>query len=161
MRHVISIGIATLGVLAPPTAAQQKPRLEALAWMAGSWARSAGAQSSEEHWTAAAGGIMLGVHRDVAAEKTSFEFLRIEETPEGIVYLASPGGRAATAFPLVEASAGRAVFANPEHDFPQRILYWRDRNDLCAAVEGAVQGENVREEWCWTPSQLAPVAHRR
>jgi hypothetical protein len=46
------------------------------------------------------------------------------------------------------------VFANPQHDFPQRILYWRDGDALCAAVEGALQGEETREEWCWAASSL-------
>ena len=38
------------------------------------------------------------------------------------------------------------MFANPEHDFPKRIIYWMKDAKLCARVEGdGGQGE----EWCW------------
>ena len=56
--------------------------------------------------------------------------------------------------PLVESSAQKAVFANPEHDFPQRVLYWREGESLCAAVEGPMNGETVSECWCWKPGSL-------
>jgi hypothetical protein len=126
-----------------------------LAWMAGSWVSTDGAKTTEEHWTKPAGGIMLGLHRDVEGAKTAFEFLRIEEKAGKITYIASPQGGPATPFELVESSAQKAVFANPKHDFPQRILYWRDGKSLCAAVEGPMNGETVSEKWCW---QLAPRA---
>jgi hypothetical protein len=154
MRQVVSIGFAALCALAGRMGAQQ-PGLEALAWMAGSWAASDGERRTEEHWTGPAGGMMLGLHRDVARGEGSYEFLRIAETPTGVVYLASPQGREPTPFPLVEISAARAVFANPAHDFPQRILYWLEGGDLCAAVEGDQGGETVREQWCWKPGSLA------
>lgn len=42
----------------------------------------------------------------------------------GIVYLASPGGRCpATLFRLETLKGEYVVFANPAHDFPQRIEY--------------------------------------
>lgn len=125
-----------------------------LAWMAGSWTSSEGAKTTEEHWTQPAGGLMLGVHRDVEGAKTAFEFLRIEERAGKITYLASPQGGPATPFELVESEAEKAVFANPAHDFPQRVLYWRDGRSLCAAVEGPMNGETVSETWCWRPGSL-------
>jgi hypothetical protein len=54
---------------------------------------------------------------------TAFEFLRIVECDGGLVYVAQPGGRAPTEFVLTEASKTRAVFENPRHDSPQRIVY--------------------------------------
>ncbi|HVS02327.1 MAG TPA: DUF6265 family protein, partial [Thermoanaerobaculia bacterium] len=107
-----------------------------LAWMTGSWEGTSGEVRMEEHWTAPAGGLMVGMHRDVGEGRSFFEFLRLEETAAGITYLASPRGRPATPFPLVEVGEQRAVFANPEHDFPQRIVYWREGARLCARIEG-------------------------
>ena len=57
-------------------------------WMTGSW-KSAG---TEEHWTSADGGIMLGMSREIGDHKTSFEFLRIERTDDSLVYQAMPSG---------------------------------------------------------------------
>ena len=100
----------------------------------------------EEVWLAPAGGVMLGMHRDAKGEKVSFEFFRIAKTPEGLVYLAQPGGRPPTPFKLTEATATRAVFENPQHDFPQRIIYALRDGRLCARVEG---GTETAQEWCW------------
>jgi Domain of unknown function (DUF6265) len=120
-------------------------------WMAGSWGGEINDVRMEEHWTAPDGGLMLGMHRDVPASgKTSFEFLRIEKRGDSLVYLAMPGGRPATPFPLATATGQRLVFENPAHDFPKRILYWRDGERLCARVEGKHQGKDLSEEWCWS-----------
>lgn len=159
MHRIVLSAFVIVACAAPalaetPAAGPGAGDLASLAWMAGSWSGEEGGTRSEEHWTRPAGGLMLGLHRDLRDGRAGFEFLRIAETGEGVVYLASPGGREPTAFPLLESSPGRAVFANPEHDFPQRILYWRDGDDLCAAVEGSVDGEMARQEWCWQPSRL-------
>ena len=123
-------------------------------WMAGSWSGSAGGVKMEEHWTSADGSLMLGMHRDVAANgRTSFEFLRIEKRGDSLVYLAMPGGKTATRFPLKSETNSRIVFENKDHDFPQRILYWRDGARLCARVEGTIQGKEESEQWCWSRSQ--------
>jgi len=43
----------------------------------------------------------------------------------------------------------RIVFENLEHDYPQRILYWRDGEKLCARTEGEIDGKSESEEWCY------------
>ncbi len=87
------------------------------------------------------GGVMLGVSRVISERGTQFEFLRIAPNGEGLAYLASPRGKPAVAFQLVESAEGHAVFANPEHDFPQRITYRRDGDTLTARVEARRDGE--------------------
>ena len=100
MRHGMWIVSAVLALTthAGPLAAQggragAAKSLADLAWMAGSWVSTDGAKTTEEHWTKPAGGIMLGLHRDVEGAKTAFEFLRIEEKAGKITYLAMPQGR--------------------------------------------------------------------
>lgn len=126
--------------------------VDQLAFMAGSWGSGPAAMETEEHWTSPKAGLLLGMNRTVKGGKTvAFEFLRIEARPDGVFYLASPGGRPATPFRLKETSKDKAVFENPEHDFPQRILYWRDGANLCARVEGTQKGKPAGQEWCWKP----------
>ena len=122
-------------------------RVEDLAWMTGHWGATIDGVEMEEVWLAPNGGVMLGMHRDVKKTKTFFEFLRIATTPEGVAYLAQPGGRPATPFLLTEVTPTRAVFANPKHDFPQRITYTLEEGRLCARVEGEGQPP---ESWCWS-----------
>jgi hypothetical protein len=122
------------------------PKVEDLAWMTGHWSGTSGGWEVEEVWLAPSGGVMLGMHRDVKGAKATFEFFRIATTSKGIVYFAQPAGKPPTPFTLTEASATRAVFANPQHDFPKRILYSLKDKRLCARVEGDGQ---AAEEWCW------------
>lgn len=141
---------ATQGSSAPPAS------VTALAWMAGSWAGTEGRFAHEEHWTAPRGGAMVGMHRTVGSGRmVEFEFLRIEERDGTLVYLAMPGGRSpATPFTLAELDRERVVFENAAHDFPQRVLYWKDGAALRARVEGTVDGRQRSMEWRWAPSSL-------
>ncbi len=45
------------------------------------------------------------------------------EREGSLVYIAQPGGNAPTEFVLTELTATRAVFENPRHDYPKRIVY--------------------------------------
>ena len=67
------------------------------------------------------------------------------------MYLAMPKGRPATPFRLIESTKTRAVFSNPAHDFPQRVLYWlTDDGRLHAKIEGSQGGKPASEEWAWS-----------
>jgi hypothetical protein len=118
----------------------QTQALADLAWMVGSWETAPGGKRQiEEHWTPAAGATMIGMGRTVAGEKTvEFEYLRIEQRADGIYYVAHPKARCpGTDFKLTRASATEAVFENPQHDFPKRIIYRRGEADsLTASVDG-------------------------
>lgn len=136
------------GKVEQPTPA---PGLGGLAWLAGAWGGETDGVRAEEYWTTPRGGMMLGLHRDVFEDGSAFfEYLRIERTAAGIVYLASPRGAKATPFRLVELKGRRAVFENPQHDFPQRIVYWmEDDATLCARIEGRRNGDTASSKWCW------------
>ena len=122
------------------SASAQTPALADLAWIAGSWqSEPGGKRQIEEHWTTAAGATMMGMSRTVAGEKTvEFEYLRIEQRADGIYYVAHPKARCpATDFKLTRASANEAVFENPQHDFPKRIIYRKGAGDsLTASIDG-------------------------
>jgi len=127
-----------------------------LAWLEGHWVGSDGPLQMEEIWTSAAGGTIVGLHKDVSTRDGMprmlwFEFQRIEGGADGIAYVAQPGGQPPTRFALIEQADRRVVFANPAHDFPQRILYWLDdAGALHARIEGPKDGKTVGEEWRWT-----------
>ena len=94
-----------------PAAPAPKANLDQLAWLAGHWQASEGDAFVEEHWMMPKGGLMLGLGRTVKGGRAvEFEFMRIEEKGDGLVYLASPGGKPATPFPLVERGDMSVVF---------------------------------------------------
>lgn len=100
--------------------------IDELAWLAGAWVgkRSTGS-SIEERWSPPLGGAMLAVSRSVntSGKMFAFEYLRIVERDRGLVYIAQPGGKTPTEFVLTELTGTRAVFENPRHDYPKRIVY--------------------------------------
>ena len=153
---MIRLAPALLLCSAALAAQATKPAIADLAWMAGSWTGESGGIQMEEHWTAPKGNSMVGLHRDIGKGRTLlFEFLRIEQQGDHIVYLSMPNGRSpATPFPLKEIAGTRVVFENPKHDFPQRIIYWKDGNDLRARIEGTRNGKTGGEEWRWSPGTL-------
>jgi len=124
------------------------------AFMTGAWHGTFAGTVVDEQWTTADGGVMLAASRTISPKgKTSFEFLRIEQRNGTLVYLAMPQARPETPFPLKTMTSSRVVFENLEHDYPQRILYWRDGAKLCARTEGMLHGKPEAEEWCWDRSK--------
>lgn len=150
MLAVLSSGVAWFSSEqdSKPTAGGD---LEALSWMAGSWEGTQGGVEIEEVWMAPKGGAMIGMHRDVAGGKmVGFEYLRIVTKGGKLAYLASPQGSAPTPFPLKEMSGKKVVFENPDHDFPQRIIYWLDKDGaLNAKIEGDQGGKPAEMSWTW------------
>lgn len=127
-------------VLLTTQASTQTPTLADLSWMSGDWQTAPGGKTQiEEHWTQAAGASMMGMGRTVAGDKTvEFEYVRIEQRADGIYYVAHPKARCpGTDFKLTRASATEAVFENPQHDFPKRVIYRKTAEDaLTATIDG-------------------------
>lgn len=95
---------------------------------------------------------MLGLNRTTVAggeRATAWEYLRIEQRGRKVVYLASPGGRSpATPFALTELGPSRAVFENPEHDYPRRIEYHlTDAGQLEVQLSGEEHGGESGLDW--------------
>lgn len=118
--------------------------IERLAWLSGCWQSVGGEPGSGEQWTRPAGDTLLGTSRTVRGGRTvAWEFVRIERLADGrLAYVALPSNQREATFPLREAGERSVVFENPEHDFPQRVLYaLGDDGLLHARIEGEVRGQ--------------------
>ena len=121
--------------------APTKATIAEMAWLAGAWVGTRGSASIEERWSPPGGGAMLGVSRTIKGDSMrAFEFLRVVERDGGLVYVAQPGGRLPTEFVLTELGTTRAVFENPRHDFPQRIVYELSAEGVLSASIGYAKG---------------------
>ncbi len=111
-----------------------------LSWIAGAWQTAPGGRAQiEEHWTQPGGASMMGLSRTIAGNKTAeFEYLRIEQRADGIYYVAHPKARCpGTDFKLTRLTGQEAVFENPQHNFPKRIIYRKTaENALTASIDG-------------------------
>lgn len=119
--------------------------LEALDWLTGCWQGGDTDRVVEEQWMGPRGGTLLGMSRTVTGGRTAeYEFLQIRQQDDGLFYIARPSGQAETSFKLVSDAtqlAREAVFENPQHDFPQRIIYrLQPDGALLARIEGAKEG---------------------
>lgn len=132
--HTI-IMAATLTIGGPPPVVPDE-NAGLPAWMAGTWVMQDGSAWGDEVWMAPRGGAMIGMARTGFGPKMeSWEVTRIQRKADGrIVFFAQPFGRPASEFPAAVQSEDAIEFANPLHDYPQRIRYWRQGQLLMAEI---------------------------
>lgn len=131
--------VLALAMTAPVTPIQAQQSMEDLAPLVGCWEGGTGTVDMREQWSDADGGTMLGTTRYLRdGALVGFEFARIVQTDTAIVLWPYPGGeRSPRGFPLVGVGT-ELTFANPEHDFPVRIIYRVVADDqLAPRIEGA------------------------
>lgn len=137
---------------APAAAAALAPDgpLADLAWLAGCWRGSVNQREFREHWMPLRGDLLLGTGHTVANGRTQdFEYIRLEPRADGVHYVAMPSGQKEAAFRLVDRVMDGPdtvyTFTNPEHAFPQRIVYRRASEGwLYVHVEGKLGSEERR-----------------
>ena len=121
-------------------------------WLTGEWQQVRGDRWAEEVWTLPRGGTMIGVGRMGRGENLrSWEVMRIVRAADGsLTFHGAPQGGPATIFPLVAQGVRDISFANPDHDYPQRIRYWREGRLLMA--ETAKMDGSEAQNWTYSPA---------
>ena len=117
------------------------------AWMAGCWIEEKAPERwVEECWTSARGGTMLGSGRTGRGDKVAFwEAMQIIRDADGLSFFAAPRGVGRTQFRM-KADGGPGVsFYNAQHDYPQRVRYWREGEVLLA--ETALADGSKAQRW--------------
>jgi len=142
LKHCAVVGAVLLWCGIAP-AQEKKTTIADFAWLAGCWDGSGGGRESLEQWMKPSGQTMLGMSRTVANGKTvAYEFIQLREQDGDLFYVAKPSGQAEASFKLVKSGNQEAVFENPQHDFPQRIIYRLEKDgSLSAAIEGMSKGK--------------------
>lgn len=121
-----------------------------LRWMTGCWQGRLGRTVLQEQWNSPAGGMMMGMSRNLKDGRPVFsEFMRIETRGADVYFVARIGDskQAPTPFKLIAHEAKKVVFENPDHDFPQRIIYRGDEDGLVGRIEGKHQGKERAEDY--------------
>jgi hypothetical protein len=129
-----------------------------LGWMAGYWLSCEPGREVSETWTDPRHGLMTGMNVTVRTGRAGFELSRIAPVSRSAdapyAYFAQPEGQPATVFPVVESAPNRVVFGLETHDFPQRIVYQRDGDDLHARIEGEIDGQTRTVRWHFRKAEL-------
>lgn len=145
---MLSMLLSTHAFSQPP-----KIEIESFSWIAGCWEGNySNGRVVSEQWMKPAGETMMGMSRTVKNGKmVEFEFVRIVKEKDGSVYyVANPSGQEGASFKLVSLEGTKAVFENPQHDFPQRIIYHLSTPDsLIARVEGTMNGKEQGSDFLY------------
>ena len=125
-------------------------------WMAGCWETRSGDVWVEECWTSPRGGIMLGSGRSGKGEQLlNWEVMQIvrtatdDPTRSKLTFYGAPSNKARTPFHWVASSDRDVTFLNAEHDFPQRIRYWREGRELVAEI--SLKDGTKAQRWRYAP----------
>jgi len=153
MRMIAPMTIVIAAIAGGTAVARPEPGSSAPAWMAGCWEQVSGEHWTEECWMGPRGGVMLGAGRSGVGEKLrEWEASEIIAGPDGkLAYWASPQGGARVSFPMVSQGPHEIVFANPAHDYPQRIRYWMEGEALNAEIS-MIGGDRPRR-WTYRRTQ--------
>jgi hypothetical protein len=129
------------------------------AFLAGCWEqqRDQGLWT-EECWTDARGGLMMGASRNGRGDKVAnWEWARIERGADGTpTFHASPMGAPVVVFTASEADAKSITFVNVSHDYPQRVRYQVTETGLDAEISLADGSKPNR----WTYRRTAGAAQK-
>jgi Domain of unknown function (DUF6265) len=137
MKILLTILLLSTGVFA-------QNALEKVSWLTGCWGGVVDGGKYEECWTSPSKNFMQGAGSLVKGDKILMrEFMTIEKDGDDIVmYILGygeklqPEEQGTIPFKLTKSSKMELVFENPKHDYPQRIVYTKDKKgDIVARIE--------------------------
>ena len=144
-RSLVLLAAALVPSLEHTANAQRANVVAHLSWISGCWQQTGTAgRLVEEQWMTPRGNTMMGMSRTVRGDSViEFEQLRISERAGKAVYHALPSGQQPSEFTAATVTDTMVAFENPQHDFPQRIIYRKRGTDsLIARVEGTMNGRS-------------------
>jgi len=119
-------------------------------WLEGKWEGNENGATTFEEWYPIKGTTIMGTGGVYSEKDTLFsEKIRIELTDGELYYVAAvPGNPHPVAFKLIKSEKDSTTFENPQHDFPQRIIYSKNADgSLYARIEGKRSGKFSKQEF--------------
>lgn len=152
MRYFFRLAVCT-ALLSGSLLGEPAVKLADLRWLAGCWSGPVKSGTFEECWSPPLGDSMQGSARIVTATGTTVfrEFILLEESAGSIVMTVQHfGSRMASeskpvSFTLKRHANGEAVFENPLHDSPQRIIYRKQADGGIVARVEKLDGTDASE----------------
>lgn len=122
--------------------------VEDFAWMTGTWTMEKDGVTTVETWLPAVAGTMAGVTQtNLPGRAAEVSFATISEEPAGMTFSTRSKLKTPVLFVLKPGGGEEAEFENLSQDFPQRVVYRRCDEDMCARLEGMVRREQRSVEW--------------
>ena len=158
-RSRLLVSAALLSLVVAPTTRAQDPQVgtratpaEVLAdmdWLAGTWSGDMWGGRFVAYYSTPEGGKIIGHSKLLKdGEEAFFEF-EVFEGREQVVWVQPyPGGRRAVGMQLAthDPKARKAVFENPDKDYPTRIVYHRKSENELVITLSDPHGESDKVE---------------
>lgn len=136
MKLFLTIAALTIG----SSCFAQRGVIHDVEWLTGTWTRTNAkpGRSGVEIWNAPANKQMIGKGINLKGADTTFvEKLKIVEMDGKLFYVADvPENKTEVPFGFTALTKNSFVCENPSHDFPKKIEYTRDGNQLKAVISG-------------------------
>ena len=143
-----TLALAALLLCATAARAQPAEPLARFRFMAGLWAETKDGVVTREAWMPPLGEAMAGATQtNRPGRPPAIEHAKITIEAAGVTYTAIVPGQTPTPFVLKPGGPNEAVFENLARDFPQRVIYRACGPDLCARIEGTMDGKLQSQEW--------------
>ncbi len=141
-----------LALLTHAGASHAAVKIQSLDWLSGQWVGEFHGAPMEAQYSSSSGGVILGMTKIASGERLDFfEFEKVYEDQGNLVLQPFPFGQPGVTFALKSITANKAVFENPAHDFPTRIIYELGADgSLLARIEGTQNGQPVSEDFLFT-----------
>ncbi len=137
--------LAFLLITSSAIAESPQPDVASLSWLSGEWEM----EGFKAHYTTPEGGQIFSVSRYFKDGKVSFFEFEHFYIKEGDLFVTPyPKGEKSDAFKLVnfDPAVKKAVFQNPDHDWPKELSYERISEDRLLILVSGPQDGTMRIE---------------
>jgi hypothetical protein len=147
VTSLLLLFVTLVGSIASGSSHDQAPAdtydLTDVEWVLGVWVHPGGAQIACEAWNRASENTFEGRGFQVKdGDTVTTETLRLVKMGEGVYFISMVAHNLRpVSFKLVKLDGTVAVFENLEHDFPQRIVYSLEGDQLTGRIEGEKNGK--------------------
>lgn len=131
---------------------EKKFSLEQLKWLPGKWVNITDEFEFYETWESAGNTRFTGEsYMLIDGDTVFYEVMRLEESNDSVKYIVGVAGQnngMDVSFGLVSTDDNTFTFSNPQHDYPQAIVYrYVAPDSLYAYIEGEIDGQYHREDF--------------
>jgi len=130
-------------------------KLNPAQWIIGSWEQKTDKGILTESWQRQNDSVFVGSCYFINESDTLHsETILLEQRADSITYSANVKGQnndKAVPFRLTTANTNSLVFENLKHDYPQKIVYQKNKsNGLVVTISGILQGKKNEEKYSFT-----------
>jgi hypothetical protein len=159
IRNLLLLGLPVAIACSCDEPVNKEEPLEKFAWLEGEWYGTDGEEVMQEKWKKVNDDLFTAHSFILVGTDTVFqEYVKLQDVNDTVYYVVFIHGVPdSTSFMLTKYEKDEAVFQNPDHDFPQTIVYRRAGDDsLYASIEGLVAGKTRREDFPYRRTSPPP-----